>query len=164
MKTAAIKRSIRINGKKTSVSLENEFWARPARNRLKSKNTTAAKLAGRNRAPTQYRQFILRYSDIRLQPFSARLGEKQAADRGHDPARRAPGQRDLADAGGRMSRFGCAGLTMKNRAPQCSGLPPTTSEWPRMRRDQSAQPRPTNFLAATGRAVLASTSILDFVN
>ena len=26
MKTGAIKRSIGINGKKTSVSLENEFW------------------------------------------------------------------------------------------------------------------------------------------
>ena len=45
MKTAVIKRSILINGKKTSVSLENEFWD-ALHEIAKYKNTTAAKLAG----------------------------------------------------------------------------------------------------------------------
>ena len=45
MKTAVFKRSIFINGKKTSISLENEFW--DALHELaKYKNTSAAKLAG----------------------------------------------------------------------------------------------------------------------
>jgi predicted DNA-binding ribbon-helix-helix protein len=45
MKTAVIKRSILINGKKTSVSLENEFWD-ALHEIAKYKNTTAAKLVG----------------------------------------------------------------------------------------------------------------------
>ena len=45
MKTAVIKRSIFINGRKTSVSLENEFWA-GLHDIAKSRKTTAAKLVG----------------------------------------------------------------------------------------------------------------------
>jgi predicted DNA-binding ribbon-helix-helix protein len=45
IKTAVIKRSILINGKKTSVSLENEFWD-ALHEIAKYKNTTAARLAG----------------------------------------------------------------------------------------------------------------------
>ena len=45
MKTAVIKRSIFINGRKTSVSLENEFWA-GLHEIAKSRKTTAAELAG----------------------------------------------------------------------------------------------------------------------
>ena len=45
MKTAVIKRSIFINGRKTSVSLENEFWA-GLHDIAKSRKTTAAELAG----------------------------------------------------------------------------------------------------------------------
>jgi predicted DNA-binding ribbon-helix-helix protein len=45
MKTAVIKRSIFINGRKTSVSLENEFWV-GLHDIAKSKKTTAAKLVG----------------------------------------------------------------------------------------------------------------------
>jgi predicted DNA-binding ribbon-helix-helix protein len=45
MKTAVIKRSLLINGKKTSVSLENEFWD-ALREIADQKNTTPAKLAG----------------------------------------------------------------------------------------------------------------------
>lgn len=45
MKTAVIKRSIFINGKKTSVSLENEFWD-ALHEIAEQNNTTAAKLAG----------------------------------------------------------------------------------------------------------------------
>ena len=45
MKTAVIKRSIFINGRKTSVSLENEFWA-GLHEIAKSRKTTAAKLVG----------------------------------------------------------------------------------------------------------------------
>ena len=45
MKTAVIKRSILINGKKTSISLENEFWD-ALHEIAKYKNTSAAKLAG----------------------------------------------------------------------------------------------------------------------
>ena len=45
MKTAVIKRSILINGKNTSISLENEFWD-ALHEIAKYKNTSAAKLAG----------------------------------------------------------------------------------------------------------------------
>ena len=45
MKTAVIKRSIFINGRKTSVSLETEFWA-GLHEIAKSRKTTAAKLVG----------------------------------------------------------------------------------------------------------------------
>ena len=45
MKTAVIKRSIFINGRKTSVSLENEFWA-GLHEIAKSRKTTAAELVG----------------------------------------------------------------------------------------------------------------------
>ncbi|MFZ1044634.1 MAG: ribbon-helix-helix domain-containing protein [Pseudolabrys sp.] len=45
MKTAVIKRSIFINGRKTSVSLENEFWA-GLHDIAKSRNATAAELVG----------------------------------------------------------------------------------------------------------------------
>jgi predicted DNA-binding ribbon-helix-helix protein len=45
MKTAVIKHSIFINGKKTSVSLEDEFWY-GLLEIAEHKNTTAAKLAG----------------------------------------------------------------------------------------------------------------------
>ena len=45
MNTAVIKRSILINGKKTSISLENEFWD-ALHEIAKYKNTSAAKLAG----------------------------------------------------------------------------------------------------------------------
>jgi predicted DNA-binding ribbon-helix-helix protein len=43
MKTAVIKRSIFINGRKTSVSLENEFWA-GLHDIAKSRKTTAVEL------------------------------------------------------------------------------------------------------------------------
>jgi predicted DNA-binding ribbon-helix-helix protein len=43
MNTAVIKRSLLINGKKTSVSLENEFW-NALREIADQENTTAAKL------------------------------------------------------------------------------------------------------------------------
>ena len=42
-KSAVIKRSILINGHKTSVSLENEFW-RGLRDVARSKNAPVAKL------------------------------------------------------------------------------------------------------------------------
>jgi len=45
MKTAVIKHSIFVNGRKTSVSLENEFWA-GLHDIAKSRKTTAAKLVG----------------------------------------------------------------------------------------------------------------------
>ena len=45
MKTAVIKRSIFINGRKTSISLENEFWV-GLHEIAKSRKTTAAKLVG----------------------------------------------------------------------------------------------------------------------
>ena len=45
MKTAVIKRSIIINGRKTSVSLEAEFWA-GLHEIAKFRKTTAAKLVG----------------------------------------------------------------------------------------------------------------------
>ena len=45
MKTAVIKHSIFVNGRKTSVSLENEFWA-GLHEIAKSRKTTAAKLVG----------------------------------------------------------------------------------------------------------------------
>ena len=45
MKTAVIKRSININGNKTSVSLENDFW-NGLHEISESKNTTATQLAG----------------------------------------------------------------------------------------------------------------------
>ena len=45
MKTAVIKRSIFVNGRKTSVSLEDEFWA-GLHDIAKSRKTTAAKLVG----------------------------------------------------------------------------------------------------------------------
>jgi len=45
MKTAVIKHSIFVNGRKTSVSLENEFWA-GLHEIAESKNTNAAKLVG----------------------------------------------------------------------------------------------------------------------
>ena len=44
MKTAVIKRSIRINGKKTSISLENEFWD-ALHEIAKYKNISVGKLA-----------------------------------------------------------------------------------------------------------------------
>ena len=51
MKTAVIKRSIFINGRKTSVSLETEFWA-GLHEIAKSRKTTAAKLVGIDRQRT----------------------------------------------------------------------------------------------------------------
>jgi predicted DNA-binding ribbon-helix-helix protein len=45
VKTAVIKRSIFINGRKTSVSLENEFWA-GLHDIAKSRKITAAELVG----------------------------------------------------------------------------------------------------------------------
>ena len=45
MKTAVIKRSIFINGRKTSVSLENEFWV-GLHDIAKSRKITAAELVG----------------------------------------------------------------------------------------------------------------------
>ena len=67
MRTAVFKRSIFINGKKTSVSLENEFWD-ALHEIAKYKNTSAAKLAGE--IARQRRQFIVCHSCPRLQPFS----------------------------------------------------------------------------------------------
>ncbi|MFY9787492.1 MAG: ribbon-helix-helix domain-containing protein [Pseudolabrys sp.] len=68
MKTAVIKRSIFINGRKTSVSLENEFWA-GLHEIAKSRKTTAAKLVG-DRPSTYYGQSVLGHSHLRLQLFS----------------------------------------------------------------------------------------------
>jgi predicted DNA-binding ribbon-helix-helix protein len=45
MQTAVIKRSIFVNGRKTSVSLENEFW-NGLHEIAKSRKTSAAKLVG----------------------------------------------------------------------------------------------------------------------
>ena len=45
MNTIVIKRSININGNKTSVSLENEFWD-ALHEIAESKNTTTAQLVG----------------------------------------------------------------------------------------------------------------------
>ena len=45
MKTIVVKRSININGNKTSVSLENEFWD-ALHEIARSKNTTTSQLAG----------------------------------------------------------------------------------------------------------------------
>lgn len=86
MKIAAIKRSIRINGKKTSVSLENEFW-HALREIALSKNTTPAKLA---EEVARQRNIVNLSSAIRIFVYNhfRLLGEKQAVDRGHDPARR----------------------------------------------------------------------------
>ena len=86
MKIAAIKRSIRINSKKTSVSLENEFW-HALREIALSKNTTPAKLA---EEVARQRNIVNLSSAIRIFVYNhfRLLGEKQAVDRGHDPARR----------------------------------------------------------------------------
>jgi predicted DNA-binding ribbon-helix-helix protein len=85
MKTAVIKRSILINGNKTSVSLENEFWD-ALHEIAKSKNTTAGKLAGEIAHHRNTRNLS---SAIRLFVYNhfRSFGEKQTADRGHNPAR-----------------------------------------------------------------------------
>ena len=80
MKTAVIKRSIRINGKKTSVSLENEFWY-ALHEIAESKNTTAAKLA---EEIARQRNTVNLSSAIRIFVYNhfQSFGEK------HNPARR----------------------------------------------------------------------------
>ena len=81
---AVIKRSILINGKKTSVSLENEFWD-ALHEIAKYKNTTAAKLAGeiaRQRNTVMFAIRIFVYNHFRS------IEGKQKANRGHNPTRR----------------------------------------------------------------------------
>lgn len=66
MTTAVIKRSILINGKKTSVSLENEFWS-GLQDIAKANNTTTAKLAGEI---AQQRTTVNLSSAIRIYVFN----------------------------------------------------------------------------------------------
>ncbi len=86
MKTAVIKRSILINGKKTSVSLENEFWD-ALHEIAKYKNTTAAKLAGEI---ARQRNTVNLSSAIRIFVYNhfRSIEGKQKANRGHNPTRR----------------------------------------------------------------------------
>jgi len=86
MKTAVIKRSILINGNKTSVSLENEFWS-ALQELAKSKNTTVGKLAEEIARQRSTRNLS---SAIRLFVYNhfRSLGEKQTADGGRNLARR----------------------------------------------------------------------------
>ncbi len=86
MKTAVIKRSILINGKKTSVSLENEFWD-ALHEIAKYKNTTAAKLAGEI---ARQRNTVNLSSAIRIFVYNhfRSIEGRQKADRGHNPTRR----------------------------------------------------------------------------
>jgi predicted DNA-binding ribbon-helix-helix protein len=101
MKTAVIKRSILINGKKTSVSLENEFWD-ALHEIAKYKNTTAAKLVGE--IARQCRTVNLS-SAIRVYAFKYfRSGE------GRQNTARGPTQRDLDSA------------SLRARAEECRAL------------------------------------------
>jgi len=86
MKTAVIKRSILINGKKTSVSLENEFWD-ALHEIAKYKNTTAAKLAGEI---ARQRNTVNLSSAIRIFVYNhfRSIQGKQKADHGYNPTRR----------------------------------------------------------------------------
>jgi len=86
MKTAVIKRSILINGKKTSVSLENEFWD-ALHEIAKYKNTTAAKLAGEI---ARQRNTVNLSSAIRIFVYNhfRSIEGKQKADHGYNPTRR----------------------------------------------------------------------------
>jgi predicted DNA-binding ribbon-helix-helix protein len=85
MKTAVIKRSILINGKKTSVSLENEFWD-ALHEIAKYENTTAAKLAGEI---ARQRNTVNLSSAIRIFVYNhfRSIEGKQKVDRGHNPTR-----------------------------------------------------------------------------
>ena len=86
MKTAVIKRSILINGNKTSVSLENEFW-NALQELAKSRNTTVGKLAEEIARQRSTRNLS---SAIRIFVYNhlRSLGEEQTVDRGHSPSRR----------------------------------------------------------------------------
>ena len=68
-KTFVIKRSILINGHKTSVSLEDEFW-RGLHEVAHDKNTTVPTLVGEIDRTTSIHS-IVRNSRIRFQLFSA---------------------------------------------------------------------------------------------
>jgi len=132
MKTAVIKRSILINGKKTSVSLENEFWD-ALHEIAKYKNTTAAKLAGEI---ARQRNTVNLSSAIRIFVYNhfRSIQGKQKADHGYNPTRRHLDSATLLTRA-EECRALAARLKMKNRALQCSGLPPITSKWPRMQHD-----------------------------
>ena len=105
----------------------------PLRDLALSKNTTAAKLA---EVIARQRNIVDLSSAIRIFVYNhfRSLGEKQAVERGHDPARRHLDSKTLRTRA-EECRALARGLDDGNRVPQCSGLPPTMSEWPQMRRD-----------------------------
>jgi len=69
MKTAVLKRSIEINGKKTSISLEDEFWY-GLLEIAAYKKMAVPKTGGANRQPPYDYQSIVRNSHIRVQLLS----------------------------------------------------------------------------------------------
>jgi len=79
MKSAVIKRSIRINGKKTSVSLENEFWS-GLQEIAKSINKTTATLVGEI---VRQRRSVNRSSAIRIYVFNHFREQREASEPGH---------------------------------------------------------------------------------
>ena len=68
MKTAVLKRSIQINGKKTSISLEDEFWYGLLE--IAAYKKMAVPNGGANRQPPYDYQSIVRNSHIRVQLLS----------------------------------------------------------------------------------------------
>jgi predicted DNA-binding ribbon-helix-helix protein len=80
MKSAVIKRSIFINGKKTSISLENEFW-NGLQEIAKNNNTTVAELSGQI---ARQRNTVNLSSAIRIYVFNH--FRKEGAALGADPA------------------------------------------------------------------------------
>ena len=87
MKSAVIKRSIRINGKKTSVSLENEFW-NGLQEIAESVNTTTATLVGEI---VRQRRSVNRSSAIRIYVFNHFRKQREALEAG----RRHPDSKSL---------------------------------------------------------------------
>jgi predicted DNA-binding ribbon-helix-helix protein len=69
MNTAVIKRSVVINDKKTSVSLEDEFWYGLPEIAAFKKNGRAC-AGGADRQAPQHRQSIFHNSHIRVQLLS----------------------------------------------------------------------------------------------
>ena len=143
MNTAVIKRSIFINGKKTSISLENEF--RDALHEIaKYKKHKRSEARGRNRPSMHYRQFIVCDSFHVYNHFRSREGSRKAG--------RGQTQRHLDSASLRARAEECRALAGESNNEKMRAvmfrIAADYEQMAAMQHDQSAKPKATNFLAA----------------
>ena len=151
MKTVVIKHSILINGRKTSVSLENEFWA-GLHEIAKSRKTTAAKLVGEIE---RQRTTVNLSSAIRIYVynyFRSIEGEHAEAN---------PAQHQLDGQSLRAQADKYRGLTegLKDKETRTSMLKSLRimSRWQLAQNDWRGQPRLTNICLAFGPIAISAS-------